>query len=747
MKTTVSADALNSIIHSQAYNPSNTLGIHEVELDGEKVFSIRAFAPEAASLCVEITEKNTNPIPMQRLHNDGFFELILPKQDSRPSYIYKATGANGQSWSYADPYIFPSILTDEERYLFVEGTYYKMYEKFGAQVMERDGIKGVNFMVWAPNATRVSVIGNFNNWDGRVHQLNVHPNVGAWELFIPGLETGSTYKFEIKTKQNELRIKSDPVGFRGEMRPANASIVHERNNYEWNDTDWIKKRSETLPTDKPISIYEVHIGSWRRKGDANQPLNYRECAHALAEYVLEMGYTHIELLPVQEHPFDGSWGYQVTGYYAPTSRYGTPNDFKYFVDHMHKNGIGVLVDWVPAHFPKDDFSLRFFDGSELYEHADPRLGEHPDWGTLIFNYGRREVKLFLIANALFWFDEYHIDGLRVDAVASMLYLDYSRKEGEWLPNEYGGRENIDAIAFLKDLNEQVYAYNPNVLMIAEESTSWPSVSKPTYLGGLGFGFKWNMGWMNDFVEYMSQDPVHRKYYHNNITFSLWYAFTENFILVLSHDEVVHGKGSLIQKMPGDMWQKFANLRAAYGFMYAHPGKKLLFMGAEFAQFDEWNHAQSLDWHLLEHDSHSQFQQYCKELNRLYTSEPALWQVDSEPKGFQWIELHDSDNSTVSFMRMAADQNDFLIAVCNFTPIPRYNYKLGVPAKGFYREILNSDSALFGGGNIGNFGGVHATVEPYHGFEQAIEIAVPPLAVIYLKIDAGSQKINPGITAK
>ena len=563
--------------------------------------------------------------------------------------------------------------------------------------------------------------------------MRVHHGIGVWEIFIPGLHESEIYKYEIKTRQGTLRIKTDPLGFQSELRPATASIVYDRSVYRWNDEKWMQTRHQHNAHDRPLAIYEVHLGSWKRVPEENnRMLTYRELAHQLAEYVKDMGYTHVELLPITEHPFDGSWGYQTTGYYAPTSRYGHPNDFKYFVDYLHQQGIGVIVDWVPAHFPKDDFSLRRFDGTALYEHEDPRLGEHPDWGTLIFNYGRNEVRNFLIANALYWFDQFHVDGLRVDAVASMLYLDYSRKEGEWIPNRFGGRENLEAIDFLRRLNETVYSYFPDVMMIAEESTAWPGVSRPTYLGGLGFGFKWNMGWMNDFLRYMSKDPIHRKYHHHDLTFGLLYAFTENFILVLSHDEVVHGKGSMLDKMPGDLWQKFANLRLAYGFMYGHPGKKLLFMGNDIGVWEEWNYQKSLDWHLLQWDLHKKLQDYVRDLNALYRQYPALWQKDFVPEGFQWIDFQDSESSVLSFIRRGDQPEDELVVVCNFTPVPRYNYRIGVPQPGYYRELLNSDSELYGGGNIGNFGGLYADPIPWHGFPYSLNLTLPPLAVLFLK---------------
>ncbi|MDQ7063884.1 MAG: 1,4-alpha-glucan branching protein GlgB [candidate division KSB1 bacterium] len=732
---TVPQEDILKIVHAAHYDPHTVLGLHPVT-DGERpVMAVRAFVPTAKEMfVVPMTGRGPGkPVPMQRIHGDGFFETLVRPRSRSFRYRLRAVDYAGNAWEFIDPYIFPPLLTEFDLHLFGEGNYLKMYEKLGAHLREVDGVKGVNFAVWAPNAVRVSVVGNFNAWDGRRHCMRVHPGAGVWEMFIPELDEGELYKFEIKTRSGDLRIKTDPVGFQTELRPANASIVYNEMRFSWNDNEWMQKRHAHNGLESPIAIYEVHLGSWKRVPEENnRPLTYRELAHQLVDYVKDMGYTHVELLPITEHPFDGSWGYQTTGYYAATSRYGAPDDFKYFVDYLHQHDIGVILDWVPAHFPKDDFALRWFDGTHLYEHADPRKGEHPDWGTLIFNYGRNEVRNFLISNALYWLDEFHVDGLRVDAVASMLYLDYSRKEGEWLPNEFGGRENLEAIDFLRRLNETVYAQHPDVMMIAEESTAWPGVSRPTYLGGLGFGFKWNMGWMNDFLRYIEKDPIHRKYHHNDLTFGLIYAFTENFILVLSHDEVVHGKRSMLDKMPGDLWQKFANLRLAYAFMYAHPGKKLLFMGNDIGVWEEWNHSKSLDWHLLQWDSHRQLQQFMRDLNHLYQQTPALWRKDFVPEGFQWIDFLDSENSVISFIRRGANPDDEIVVVCNFTPVPRYDYRIGVPRPGFYKEILNSDSNLYGGSNLGNYGGKYAESIPWHGFEHSLSLVLPPLAAIYLK---------------
>ncbi len=624
------------------------------------------------------------------------------------------------------------FITDYDLYLFNEGNNFRSYEKLGAHIIELNGIQGVHFALWAPNAESVSVIGSFNDWDPSAHPMSPIGSSGVWSLFIPDAKEGDLYKYHIRSHKNDtIRIKSDPYGFFFEVRPKTATIIYNIDRYTWNDHEWMETRKRTDQLTKPFSIYEVHLGSWMRKEDGSY-LSYRELAERLIPYVQEMGFTHIELLPVTEHPLDESWGYQCTGYFAPTSRYGTPEEFMYFIDQCHQAGIGVILDWVPAHFPKDDFALRYFDGTCLYEHEDPRKGEHQDWGTLIFNYGRNEVRSFLISSACFWLDKYHIDGLRVDAVASMLYLDYSRKDGEWIPNIYGGRENLEAIDFIKKFNEVVHLYWPGAVTIAEESTAWPGVSRPTYLGGLGFTMKWNMGWMHDILEYFTKDPIFRKYHHSNLTFGLLYAFSENFVLPLSHDEVVHGKKSLLDKMPGDAWQKFANLRALLGFMFGHPGKKLFFMGGEFGQWWEWDCNSSLQWHLLQEEQHKKLHQYVKDLNRIYKTEPALYEVDFHHDGFEWIDFSDAQQSIISFMRKARMSDNFLIFVCNFTPVPRENYLIGVPEKCFYREVLNSDSSIYGGSNMGNLGGVIAVENPVHGRPYSIEITLPPLSVLIFK---------------
>ncbi len=590
----------------------------------------------------------------------------------------------------------------------------------------------MNFAVWAPNATGVSIVGDFNEWDTRRHPMRKHIPSGVWELFLPGIKAGAIYKYQIRHRDQSFE-KSDPYGFAAEVPPRTASKVADLESYAWGDTQWMADRFRTNALDAPMAVYEVHLGSWRRPADdPNRWLSYRELAPMLVEYCQQMGYTHLELMPVSEHPFSGSWGYQTVGYFAATSRYGSPEDFMYFVDYCHQNGIGVIIDWVPAHFPRDAHGLRLFDGTHLYEHADPRQGEHPDWGTLIFNYGRNEVRNYLVSNALFWLDRYHIDGLRVDAVASMIYLDYSRGPGQWIPNEHGGRENLRAISFLKEFNEQTHQQYPGALTIAEESTAWTGVSRPTYLGGLGFSLKWNMGWMNDTLRYMHHDPVHRKYHHDELTFSLIYAFTENFVLPFSHDEIVHGKGSLMDQMPGDLWQKFANLRLLYAYMYSHPGKKLMFMGCEFGQWNEWNYDTSLQWDLLQWESHQGLQRFVGDLNKLYRREPALHQVDFDHSGFEWIDCHNWEQSTLAYVRRAKDPQDFLVVACNFTPVPRTGHRLGVPELCWYEEILNSDSTYYGGSNLGNGPGMMAEELPWDGRPYSVPIVLPPLGVVALK---------------
>jgi 1,4-alpha-glucan branching enzyme len=631
-----------------------------------------------------------------------------------------------------------SRLTDYDVYLFREGKHFRLYEKLGAHPMEVDGTAGTLFAVWAPNAERVSVIGDFNGWDPETHPLVPRwDGSGIWEGFIPGVGHGSLYKYHIVSRYGGYSVdKGDPLAFFWETPPGTASIVWDLR-YDWRDEAWLRTRHRANARESPMAIYEVHLGSWRRvPEEGHRPLTYREMAEALTQYVKEMGFTHVEFLPVMEHPFYGSWGYQTVGYFAPTSRYGTPQDFMFLVDTLHQQGVGVLLDWVPSHFPSDAHGLAFFDGTHLYEHADPRKGFHPHWNSYIFNYGRLEVRSFLISSALFWLDVYHADGLRVDAVASMLYLDYGRPEGAWVPNEYGGKENLEAIAFLRCLNEEVYRSFPDVQTIAEESTAWPMVSRPTYVGGLGFGLKWNMGWMHDTLTYFSKDPIFRKYHHDQLTFSIWYAFSENFVLPLSHDEVVHGKGSLLAKLPGDDWQKFANLRALLGYMYGHPGKKLLFMGNEFGPWREWNHDESLDWHLLADARHRGLQQWVRDLNALYRREPALHEGDCDPAGFEWVDFHDWEQSVISFLRKALSSDDVVLVVCNFTPVPRFDYRVGVPRPGYWRELLNSDASVYGGAGYGNLGGVEAVPIPFHGRPYSVSLTLPPLGVLFLKGPAG-----------
>lgn len=627
-----------------------------------------------------------------------------------------------------------SVISDHDVYLFKEGNHFKLYEKLGSRRMTVEGRHGILFAVWAPNAEYVSVIGEFNNWNKKSHPLKVRDDgSGIWEGFIPEIEKETVYKYHIISRYNNYKVdKGDPFAFYWQVAPETASITWDLS-YEWKDNEWMGKRYVSNSLNSPISIYEVHPGSWRRvPEEGNRYLNYRELAHYLADYVREMGFTHVEFLPVMEHPFYGSWGYQTVGYFAPSSRYGTPQDFMYLVDHLHQNGIGIILDWVPSHFPSDEHGLVYFDGTHLYEHEDMRKGFHPEWNSYIFNYGRYEVRNFLISSALFWLEKYHIDGLRVDAVASMLYLDYARRDGEWIPNEYGGKENIEAIAFLKRFNEMVYGNYPDTQTIAEESTAWPMVSRPSYVGGLGFGMKWNMGWMHDTLDYMATDPVFRKYNHNQLTFSIWYAFSENFVLPLSHDEVVHGKGSLFGKMSGDEWQKYANLRLLFGYMYSHPGKKLLFMGGEFAQWKEWNHEESLEWHVLQYPFHHGVQKWVKDLNHFYRSEPALYELDFSNEGFEWIDSSDWEKSIISFIRKGKETHDIILVVCNFTPVPRYNYRIGVPRGGFWKEMLNSDSTMYSGSGQGNSGGIEASPIPAHDRYYSLSLTVPPLGILFFK---------------
>jgi 1,4-alpha-glucan branching enzyme len=734
LKPTVRAEDVEVIVRAESTDPFGVLGWHPVQRENEERIAVRAFLPRAKE--VEVVPHGAGaPVRAERIHEAGFFEAVLPAPSGDAAFDYRlrVTTFDGRTEEVFDPYSFPPLLSDFDLHLMNEGTHFEKYEKLGAHVREVNGTSGVHFAVWAPNARRVSVVGDFNSWDGRAHALRIRGQSGIWELFLPGLDEGLIYKFEILTRTG-VALKSDPYGFWSELRPKTASIVADIDRYEWHDADWCEAREKRDWLAAPISIYEAHLGSWRLGGrDGQSWLSYRELAEQLVPYVKKLGYTHIELMPVMEHPFDASWGYQTVGYFAATSRFGTPADLMYFIDRCHGEGIGVILDWTPAHFPRDAHGLALFDGTHLYEHADPRKGAHPDWGTLVFNYGRNEVQNYLISNALFWMDKYHVDGLRVDAVASMLYLDYSRKPGEWVPNPYGGRENLEAVAFLKRLNEVVHLRHPGVLTIAEESTAWPMVSRPTYLGGLGFSLKWNLGWMHDTLDYFGHDAIHRKFHHNRMTFSMLYAFTENFVLPFSHDEVVHGKRSVIGRMPGDTWQQFANLRLLYGYMCGHPGKKLHFMGGEFGQWIEWQHNQSLDWHLLDYDTHRGVQQLVGDLNRLYQSEPALHEVDFDWHGFEWLDCNDADASVLSFLRRGRNPDDCVIVVCNFTPIPRENYRVGVPERGYYAELLNTDAGIYGGSNLGNCGGVHAEPVPWLGHDDSLRLTLPPLAAVFLKL--------------
>ncbi len=712
-------------------DPFGYLGPHSDDASGSAV--VRTFLPGVASVDL-VSPEGTLLAALHKTHPAGLFEARLPAAAMPAAYRFRTrTGDLVQEIN--DPYRFLPVLGDIDLHLFGEGTHYRNYEKLGAHVLTHQGVAGVHFAVWAPNARRVSVVGDFNGWDGRRHPMRLHPGVGLWEIFIPGLGEGTLYKFEVKSKDGAiLPLKADPYAFAMEPPPRTASRVTRLGGFSWNDQQWMVERSGRNSTAAPISIYEVHLGSWRRKQDGRY-LTYTELAEELVPYVKDMGFTHIELMPVSEYPFDGSWGYQPIGLFAPTSRFGTPDDLRHLIDRCHTAGIGVILDWVVGHFPEDEHGLVRFDGTHLYEHADPRLGRHADWGTLIYNFSRTEVVNYLIGNALYWLSELHVDGLRVDAVASMLYLDYSRKPGEWLANRYGGNENLEAIAFLRRLNELVYAHHPGAFTIAEESTAWPMVSRPTSSGGLGFGYKWSMGWMNDTLRYMARDPVYRKHHHNDLTFALMYAFTENFVLPLSHDEVVHGKGSLLGRMPGDRWQRFANLRLYLSFMFTHPGKKLLFMGGELAQEREWNHDRGLDWHLLGDDMHRGVQSLVRDLNRLYRTLPALHERDSEADGFAWIDCHDFEQGILSFRRHGRNPHDAAVVVCNFTPVPRQGYRIGIPRAGAWRELFNSDSAFYGGSNLGNVGRVDAQRVPMHDLPNSLTLTIPPLAVLVLAPDS------------
>lgn len=729
MLTTTKLYDIFHIVNGEHSDPHTVLGMHEMEEDGRKAVVVRAFLPDAAGITVIDYANKRKKYPMERLHADGFFEVTIADREEWFRYQLEYTDADGNTWRSYDPYSFSPTLSEFDRHLFGAGTHYEIYEKMGGRLMTHEGARGAAFSVWAPNAKAVSVIGDFNNWDARRSPMRRLGESGIWELFLPAAAEGDKYKFHVTQCDGRVVDKTDPYGVYAEVRPNNASVLYPLKRYKWKDRRWMTARKKYDFKTAPMNIYEVHLGSWKR-AEGDRFLTYTELAEQLIPYVKEMGYTHIEMLPVEEHPFDGSWGYQVTGYYAPTSRYGSPDEFKQFVDACHQNGISVILDWVPAHFPKDDFALARFDGTALYEHQDPRLGEHIQWGTYIFNYGRKEVANFLLANALYWMDIFHIDGLRVDAVASLLRLDFCKEEGQWLPNVYGGSENLEAIEFLKHMNSVIAEREPGALMIAEDSTAWPGVTKKVDEGGLGFSLKWNMGWMNDFLSYIKLDPIYRKYHQNKLTFGMAYHYAENFVLVLSHDEVVHTKSSMIGKMPGDVWQSFANLRLSYGFMMGHPGKKLLFMGGEFAQYSEWSEARSLDWHLLQYADHQEMQAYVKELNHLYAEEPAFWAEDFDPNGFQWIECDDAESSIVSFVRRSEEKE--LVFLCNFTPVVHRGFSLGVPQEGVYHERLNSDAARFGGSDVINAVPLQSKAEPAGRCPFRVELDVPPLGMVILE---------------
>ncbi|MGN6642690.1 MAG: 1,4-alpha-glucan branching protein GlgB [Verrucomicrobiota bacterium] len=721
-------EELRSLVEVNNRAPHQLLGMHQLG-DGSGLV-VRAFVPGASKVEVQPTHEKKKPgFKLERIHDAGLFEGITKAAKDIYAYDLVITDAGKQVQRTRDAYSFLPTLGESDLYLFGKGDERRIYEKLGGQLRTIDGVHGTSFAVWAPNAQRISVVGDFNQWDGRRHQMRSLGGSGVWEIFIPGVGEGAHYKFEIRDIHGHISLKTDPYGFFFETAPKNAAIVWNTKKFQWTDEAWLEQRRQRDALRSPMSIYEMHIGSWRKKS-AGESLSYRELAEPLVEYLKRMGFTHVEFMPVAEHAFYPSWGYQVTGFYAPTSRYGTPEDFKYLVNALHVAGIGVLVDWVPAHFPRDEWALAKFDGTALYEHEDPRKGAHQDWGTLIFNFGRHEVVNFLTANALFWCDQFHIDGLRVDAVASMLYLDYSRKEGEWIPNQYGGRENLEAIEFLRQFNHITHVEFPGVVTIAEESTAWPLVTRPPYLGGLGFSFKWNMGWMHDTLNYFGHEPIHRKYHQNELTFAMLYHHNENFILPLSHDEVVHGKRSLLGRMPGDDWQRFANLRLLLGYQWLFPGKKLLFMGCELGQSGEWNANGEVDWWLLGAGPfHSGLQRFVEDLNKLYRAEPGLWKSDFDHSGFRWIDCADTENSVLSFMRQAADGSGEIAVVLNLTPVPRYHYRLGLSRPGKWEEVLNSDAGIYGGGNVGSQGGVLSEEVKWHGQAYSAELTLPPLGIV------------------
>ena len=751
MKTTANLAELRNILNAESADPHRVLGMHEIVRGGKPCLAVRVFNPQAAGVFLADAQNQEQEWEMQLVHEDGFFEAVLEGCASAFAYVLKITAKSGETWTAYDPYSFASHISKDDLYLFNQGTNYEIYKKLGAHPTIIDGVAGTLFAVWAPNAQRVSVVGSFNTWDGRRHQMRLLKPHGVWEIFVPGVRSRDRYKFEIKAATGLVFEKSDPFANFQELRPSTASIVYDLGGYSWADQAWMESRSHKDNTKAPMNIYEVHLGSWRHSNqddeyiteqyeyhshsntDGRRFMSYTELADSLIPYLCEMKYTHVEIMPVFEHPLDASWGYQVTGFYAPTSRYGTPDEFMYFVDKCHQYGIGVILDWVPGHFPKDVHGLGRFDGSAIFEHEDPRQGEHREWGTYIFNFGRKEVANFLIANALYWIEVFHIDGVRVDAVASMLYLDFCKNDGEWVPNKYGGSHNLDAIEMIKHLNSIVKERNPGVLMIAEESTSWEGITKGLDCGGLGFSLKWNMGWMNDILFYVNKSHIYRKYHHNNLTFASMYNHTERFVLVLSHDEVVHGKRSLLNKQPGDIWQKFAGLRAFLGFMYGHPGKKLMFMGGEFGQFIEWDEKRPLDWFLLEHTHHAQMLEFSKALNTLYIEDRPMWFDDFGNGGFEWIQADDCNNSIVTFLRRCTDTlQDTTIFACNFTPIPHLDYRMGVPAEGAYREVLSSDSLSFGGSGITNPQIIHSQPIQWDKRQHSISLKLPPLGISILK---------------
>jgi len=735
MIATIDRAAADAIVRGDHGDPFAVLGMHHAD----DAIVVRALLPQARRVHVVDRRSGHSLAELPRVFHDGLFAGAVPDRKRRFAYRLRLETANGEV-EIEDPYRFGTLIGEETLRAYADGRDTACWLWLGAHPMTVDDVAGTRFALWAPNARRVSVVGPFNDWDGRRHPMRLHPVAGVWEIFLPGIESGTLYKYEIIGRDGALLpLKADPCGAFAERPPSTASVVWAPGGHAWSDAAWLAERGSRAAREAPIAVYEVHAGSWRRKPEeGNRYLTWRELADTMVPYVQDMGFTHVELMPVSEFPFDGSWGYQPIGLFAPTSRFGTPDDFHALIDRFHQAGIGVILDWVPGHFPSDAHGLGWFDGTHLYEHEDPRKGRHMDWDTLIYNYGRNEVQSFLLSGALHWIDEHHVDALRVDAVASMLYLDYSRKAGEWVPNIHGGRENLEAVAFLRRMNESLYGRFPDAFTVAEESTAWPMVSRPTYLGGLGFGYKWNMGWMHDTLQYISRDPVHRRYHHDNLTFGLLYAFTENFILPLSHDEVVHGKGSLLGRMPGDRWQRFANLRLYFGFMYGHPGKKLLFMGGEFAQEWEWNHDSSLDWHLLDDPLHRGVQRLVRDLNRLYREVPALHRLDCEPAGFEWIDATDADQSVLSFLRLGDRPGQMAVVVCNFTPVLRHGYRVGAPQGGVWLERLNTDSELYGGGGIGNLGRVVAEESPMHGRPFSLSLTLPPLATVILVPDGGGR---------